>query len=152
MPSTSCAMHRQLLQRLAQSAREPLLPRPRARVRLCLHYGPRPAPFRIAARSFSTSALLRQEQQQSPPPPSTAADAIPPPPSPKPPRPRPRWFSAVVFLLVGAISGTLIRAVVAPPAPPVAGSPVDLGLREDIQKMALKLPIVQELLADPGCK
>lgn len=50
------------------------------------------------------------------------------------------------------LSGTVVRVALVPPPPPPPGSQPDLALRKEIETLALKLPIVQRLLADPECE
>lgn len=44
-----------------------------------------------------------------------------------------------------------MRFVISPPPPPIPGSPADEALKQKIREKAEQLPIVQQLLAEPGC-
>ncbi|KAL1866031.1 hypothetical protein Daus18300_006932 [Diaporthe australafricana] len=101
------------------------------------------------SQSFSTSSRLHQEPHAPP----TSSPSAPQPqssqPNSPPRRQRPRWVSAAVFLLLGLVSGTAIRAVLAPPSPLLPGTEVDASLTRDIRAAAAQLPLVKHLLADP---
>lgn len=160
---------RQLLQRLAHRAHPPLTRTLSSRC-ACqpLHQRPprrppAPAPVTLLLRTLSTSPRLHntvapQPPSASPPPtdPVSTSRPVPPLPPPTPPPPRPRrrrrWVSAAILLLLGALSGTIVRVALVPPPPPPPGSQSDLALRQSVEKLALKLPIVQKLLADPECE
>lgn len=154
MPTSS--LQAQLLQRL--------LSRPSPR---CLHHHTTtrntiqlaswiPVPLHLSQR-FSTTPRPRQNAPPSsspvapltaPPEPSQLPQ---PPPPPKATRPRPRWFSAILFLLLGAVAGTSVRVLISPPPPPPPGSRSDEVMKEDLRRLAEKLPIVKHLLAETGC-
>ncbi|CAN8100464.1 unnamed protein product [Discula destructiva] len=128
-PSPRCLLHHGATQSVLLSAQTP----PRAPSSL--------------SRRFSTSPCPRQEAPSSAP--STQAPLSPEPTQLPPPRRRRRLFSAAIFLLVGAAAGTVFRVVVSPP-PPLPPGEVDDAMKADIRALAEQLPIVQQLLAEPG--
>ncbi|KAI3392120.1 hypothetical protein diail_6163 [Diaporthe ilicicola] len=103
------------------------------------------------SQSFSTSLRL-QSVRQVPPnsaPSGPQAQTQSSQPDPPPRRRGPRWVSAAIFLLLGLISGTAIRAVLSPPPPMLPGTELDASFTRDLRATAAQLPLVKHLLSDP---
>ncbi|KAK0656294.1 HotDog domain-containing protein [Cercophora newfieldiana] len=120
-------------------------------------------PPRCLRRAFSTSPTRRQDPKeqtpQQPPPqqPEPVSSPPPPPASPEPPRARktPRFtasrlLSAAAFLLFGTLAGSSLRLLIQPPSPPEPGTEDDRYTIEVLHSQAAKIPLVQQLSADPA--
>lgn len=169
MPSFSSlsAMRPTLLQRLAHRGPQSFLARGVSSSSSSSAVA-RPTTLRLpllspsSRRCLSISPRPRQQQQDAHRPHITHFSEphithFSKPPSPPPPQPprrrRGRWlFSATFFLLVGALGATIVRALVSPPPLPAPGSERDRLHAERVRGWALKLPLVQKLLADPDCE
>jgi len=110
-------------------------------------------------RTFSTSPARRQDiRQQEQQPPQHPDLAHPPPPvSPKRTTAgrNPRFrsshlISAAAFLCFGTLAGSSLRLLVKPPAPPEPGTEDDRYTIEVLHSQAAKIPLVQQLTADPA--
>lgn len=130
-------------------------------------------------RPLSTSPIRRQEPRHPPVPepaavdpipPATTATTTPPPPPPPPPatepspsaqqqeqqqqQPRkrrlaPRLLLAITFTLVGLAGGSSLRLLLTPPPPPEPHTDEDAYTIRVLHDQAARLPIVQQLSADP---
>ncbi|KAK6860285.1 hypothetical protein PG995_003921 [Apiospora arundinis] len=106
------------------------------------------SPIAVAAaegpRIPTVEEAIQQQQQEE-------AEAQHQPPPPPPPRRRRRGLIyAVIFACVGATVGSLFRISISPPPLPVPGTPEDRYIIAGIHERAEKLPVVQELSADPA--
>ncbi|KAK7962171.1 uncharacterized protein PG986_002996 [Apiospora aurea] len=97
------------------------------------------------------AALLRDHARplRAPEEPLPEEDAQQPPPPP-PRRRRRGLIYAVVFACFGATIGSLFRLSISPPPLPARGTPEDLYVTSGIHERAAKLPLVQQLSADPA--
>ncbi|KAI0195831.1 HotDog domain-containing protein [Xylaria flabelliformis] len=125
----------------------------------------------LRSRRFGTSRSRLAEPSKPPaqakevptastiPAPEVATETQPdnasptPSPSPSPQRPKRRrrgLYYAALFLLLGTVTGTLVRITISPPALPTRGSDQDIYLQQKIQAQGARLSIVQQLSADPS--
>ncbi|GAP92108.2 putative thioesterase family protein [Rosellinia necatrix] len=105
-------------------------------------------------RYFTTSRVLPADPPpQRPETPAAVAAAAAGGEPAGPHTRRARWrvpAAAALFLLVGAVAGTLAAGAIAPPPLPVRGSEQDAYLQQRIQARGAALPLVRQLSADPS--
>lgn len=102
---------------------------------------PRPAP--------GTETSETQNVEYTP----TATPAEPsPPPHRKPQKKRlaPRIIFAAFFILIGTAAGSSVRLLLSPPDPPRPDTEEDEYTKQVLREQAAKLPVVQQLSADPA--